>query len=216
MALIRNLPPVYNIDQSYLDNFDRFFDWAVSLNDPFRQIPEMGDNLGFGIRRHPIGFIAVYLSEHPRGLETICLEGVTRANIYPSGSIMKEDIHSHGFDFMSGVAKGTLVNVRHYPDWSASLPDGEGYVGYETSVDALGQNHTIQATNATVAIPRSEKHELQAGDTYTLKPREDFHSVYAGDHGAVTLFSKTTTYEGQDGATLVLRRPDQEATPEVY
>ena len=97
-----------------------------------------------------------------------------------------------------------------------SLPDGEGYIGYETSVDAFGNNHTVQASDATVAISRSETYELEDGATYSLRPLIDFHSVYAGDGGAVTLFCKTPTYDGQSGATWVLRKPDQAPTPAVY
>lgn len=215
-SLIYNLPPEYDNDRTYLDNFDRFFDWACSLQRPFDQIPDVGDRLGFGIRRHPIGFIAVYLSEPSRGIETVGCQGVARVNVYPPGAVMKEDIHSHGFNFKSGVVSGVLMNVRHYPDWSASLPDGEGYVGYETTIDDFGNNHSVQATDATIAINRSEAHELEAGDTYSLRPRVDFHSVHAGDDGAVTFFSKTPTRKGADGKTLVLRRADEEPVPETY
>jgi hypothetical protein len=214
--LRKNTPPAYDHRKTYRDNFDEFFHWALDLRNPLRQIPEIGNRLKFGVRRHPIGFIAVYLSPRDEGLRTIGNTGLARANIYPPGSKMKDDIHCHGFEFASGNAKGTLLNTLHYPDWSNKLPDGEGYVGYETSVDLFGQNHTVRATDAVVSIPRSETHVLQVGDTYSLRPRIDFHSVAAGEEGAVTIFCKTPTLSEQDGLTLVLKGPDDAEPPGTY
>ena len=214
--LHRNTPPVYDHSRSHDENFDKFFDWTCSLKHPFKQVPQIGENLGFGIRRHPIGFIAVYLSERDNGIHNSCLSGIARVNIYPPGVEMKEDIHCHGFDFKSGVANGVLINTSHQPDWGAHATDGEGYIGYETTVDQEGRNHTVQATDATIVIASSKVQELEAGDTYSLRPLVDFHSVYAGEDGAVTVFSKTPTYEGRDGTTLVLRKPDQPPIPDIY
>ncbi len=211
-----NKPPKYDADESYQVNFDTFFDWALTLRNPARQIPEIGDKLNFGIRRHPIGFIAVYLSPRARGLHTLGRTGLARANIYPAGVELQEDIHSHGFDFTAGVAGGMLRNIRHYPDWATKLPEGEGYTGYETSVDTHGQNHTVRATNATISIPQSEVQELEPGAIYSLRPRVDFHSVQAGEAGAVTVFCKTPTYSGQDGLTLILKKPNEDPPPETY
>ncbi len=211
-----NSPPVYNEGKPYQDNFGEFFHWALTLKHPMRQIPIIGEELGFGVRHHPLGFMAIYLSRRTSGLHTLGLTGIARANFYPPGVKFAEDIHSHGFDFVSGVAAGVLLHTRHYPDWDTRLAEGEGYIGYETSADAFGQNHTIRATGAVVSIARSEASVLQSGTMYSLKPRVDFHSVEADDSGAVTVFCKTPTYTGQDGQSLMLRKPSEQPPPEVY
>jgi hypothetical protein len=123
---------VYDNDQGYEDNFKSYFDWATSLRNPMEQIPKIAEKLGFGIRRHPIGFVAVYLSKRDGGIATPTVTGLARVNLYPPGDPMKEDIHCHGFDFRSGVAAGVVLNRRHHPDFSIRLPKGEGYIGYET------------------------------------------------------------------------------------
>lgn len=197
------------------ENFERFFDWGLGLKNPQDQIPEIGRNLGFGVRRHPIGFTVVYLSPPNRGIHTMGLWGAVRADIFPAGVDFQDDIHSHGFDFFSGIIDGELSNTRHYPDWGQADDEGLGYVGYESSVDFAGNNITTQVTDATVVIPHSESEEMAVGDSYTMKPRVDFHSVSAVG-GAVTIFCKTPTYEGQDGLALVLKKPDASAPPTQY
>lgn len=210
----RNLPPEYASDRDIRDNFERFFDWGLGLKNPRDQIPKIGDELGFGVRRHPIGFLVVYLSRPSQGILSD-VWGSVRADIFPVGVEYEDDIHCHGFDFFSGVVAGGLRNTRHYPNWQLQAPDGEGYIGYESSVDLLGVNETIQATDAIVVIERSEAEVLESGDTYTMVPRTDFHSV-STDEGAVTIFCKTPTYDGHNGLALVLRKPDSEAPPLNY
>lgn len=208
----RSIPPAYNNSQGYEENFARFFDWATSLRRPMSQIPSIAEDLGFGVRRHPIGFVAVYLSERDGGVCTPSVTGIARVNIYPPGDAMKEDIHCHGFDFRSGVAAGILLNTVHHPDFSGAVPDGEGYIGYETRVDALGNNMVTQATDAVIAVPRSELHELSPGDEYSMRAGVDFHSVAAGDQGALTVFCKTPS----DGISLVLKPAADVPPPDLY
>jgi len=180
-----------------------------------RQIPTIGEDLGFGVRRHPLGFIAIYLSQQVAGLHTLGRTGTARANFYPPGIKLAEDIHSHGFEFVSGVI-GQLLNTRHHPDWDTKLPDGEGLIGYQTYVDAFGRNHTARVTDAVVSVPTSKTETLYTGAIYSLRPKIEFHSVEAGEDGAITVFCKSPGLVGPDGMTLILRRPEEPAPPEVY
>ena len=214
-SLRTNLPPSYDTRLNVPQNFERFFSWGLELRKPFKTIPEMGERLGFGIRVHPLGFMAVYLSPPSRGLHTMSIWGTARADIFFPGNGLQDDIHSHGFDFVSGIVSGTLLNTRHYPDFSQCAPNGTGFVGYETRTDSEGNNHTTRATDATVVVPEHTTERLTSGDTYTMQPRTDFHSVDSPE-GAITIFCKTPTYSGHDGLALLLRRPESPAPSESY
>jgi hypothetical protein len=93
------------------------------------------------------------------------------------GVELKDDIHSHGFDFFSGVIAGELTNTRYFPDWKDRVTLGEGLIGYEGRVDIRGNNETVRATDAIIAMPRSEAEELERGQTYTMPPKNHFHAV---------------------------------------
>jgi len=213
--LQKDVPPSYDQESSLETNFDRFFDWGMSLRQPMRQIPEIGERLGIGVKVHPIGFMVIYLSQHNEGLATVAIRGEARADLFPPDVVINEDIHSHGFNFYSGVVSGEIANTRHYPDFNQRSPDSEGYIGYESSVDVFGNNHTVRATDATIVIPTFRTEVLGKGGMYTMAPRIDFHSV-SSEAGAITVFCKTPTFEGSDGQALVLRRPDRPPTPEIY
>ncbi len=202
--------PQYNQRESIEANFERFFEWALGLVDPAKDIIEASAKAGFETRIHPLGFRVVYLSPRDKGLETAWLTGVARADIYPPGARIKDDIHSHGFSFVSGVVAGRLTNVPEYPDFSQAVVNGEGYIGYETRVDAGGNNHLEQVTDATVAVSHFEPQELMMGETYGMGPKNEFHHVKASD--AVTLVCKTPS----DELSLVLRKPDDLVTAVQY
>lgn len=222
----RNLPPKYSYpdhpgnDATLEANFERFLEWGLSLRNPIKQIPRMADHLGFGSRVHPLGFHVVYLSEKGRGEMTAGISGIVRANLYPPGVEIQDDIHSHGFDFYSGVVQGELTNTRYYPVWGREagyVPDGEGMVGYEGRVDVYGNNQTVRATTATIPVPRSEVHELSPGDSYTMGPKNFFHAVGVEEGvGTATIFCKTPNYGGSDGISLTLKWPDEDPVPESY
>jgi hypothetical protein len=222
----RNMPPEYAYPHRPLGlahaslevNFERFLEWGMGLRNPLKQIPQIGEKLGFGMKVHPLGFTVVYLSEKGRGEMTPCINGIVRANLYPPGVEIQDDIHSHGFDFHSGVIQGELTNTQYFPVWgSGYLPDGEGMVGYEGRVDVYGNNKTVRATTATIPVPRSEAQELGKGDTYTMKPKNYFHAVSVAEGvGTATIFCKTPNYGGSDGISLTLKWPDEEPVPETY
>ncbi len=221
MAFIRrNTPPKYKSHESYKANFPRFLEWALELRNPFKQIPEIGEELNFGIIKHPLGFTAIYLSSRASEMYAVGSSGIARVNIYPRGADVKDDIHSHGYDFESGVAAGALLHTRHFPDFSheARLPDGEGYIGYETRVDPITRiNRLERVTTACISEPSSQIEILNPGDTYSLRPRIDFHSVASEECGAITIFCKTPTYTGQDGDSLVLVKPGRSSgMPSAY
>lgn len=218
-----NKPPEYkyfseSVEKTSLEeNFERFLEWGLGLRNPVRQIPQIGERLGFGTKVHPIGFVVVYLSEKGRGELTASISGIVRANIYPLGVELRDDIHSHGFDFYSGVIQGELTNTLYFPDWSQRTLEGEGMVGYEGKVDVKGNNKTVLATRACIPTPRSEVNELAKGDTYTMKPKDFFHAVGVGEGiGTATIFCKTPNYGGSDGISLTLRWPDEDPVPTTY
>lgn len=205
----KNLPPKYDDTQEHSDNFSEFFDWATSLKNPTRSIKELVEQRGYEAREHSLGFTVVYLSARHQGPQGGWHSGVARAHLYPNDRLVRDDIHSHGFDFVSGVVAGDLAHTRHYPVFGAPLPDGEGFVGYETSVSIDGTNSVVQATDATISIPRHETDELKPGDIYKLGGRDKFHSV--GGQGAVTVFCKSPA----DDISLILRKPE-DAAPRDY
>jgi hypothetical protein len=130
---------------------------------------------------------------------------------------LKDDIHSHGFDFFSGVIAGELTNTRYFPDWKDRVTLGEGLIGYEGRVDIRGNNETVRATDAIIAMPRSEAEELERGQTYTMPPKNHFHAVdVESGVGTATIFCKTPTFWGSDGISLTLRRPDEGPVPTQY
>lgn len=193
------------------ENFERFFEWSLGIKHPLKNIPEIGDKLGFGTRVHSLGFIAVYLTEPGKGQASPWIYETIRANIYPAGVPVREDIHSHGFEFVSGIACGDFTNTRHYPDFHALAAEGEGYVGYQTDVDFDGNNHIEPlADEARIVIGSSVTHELGRGEHYSMEPKNDFHNVSA-EGGVVTIFAKTQS----DDISLLLRRPE-EGPPEAY
>lgn len=204
MNLLRGSAPTYDYSQNHTDNFESFFDWALELREPEKQLTATAVEYGFGGKIHRLGFTVLYLSSPDEGANGPDVSGIVRVDMYPPGAIIRDDIHSHGFDFVSGLVKGEFSNMRHYPDFSKTAPDGEGYIGFETSVDAHGENNVVQATDATIYVPPPEVHELKPGDTYTMRPRTDFHSIVGS--GAITIFCKTPTYQGHDGQALFLRR----------
>jgi hypothetical protein len=220
--LLTGAPPIYDQHASYKTNFPKFFDWACSLEDPRKQIPEIGEQLGFGVRRHPLGFIAVYLSPQSQRPDSpfadMGITGIARANIYPGDVSVKEDIHSHGFDFEAGGVDGTLLNTRFFPDFHNPLSEGEGLIGYETRVGVWGDiNHVEQVTGAVVRATDSTTYEVSPGDTYSLRPRNEFHRVHAADSGGVvTIFCKTTPYQGNAGMSLMLINPGDPPPPARY
>jgi hypothetical protein len=212
-TLVTGAPPEYDQRLSHSENFPRFFDWALTLRDPIRQIPEIGEQLGFGVRRHPLGFTAVYLSSSSQPADSPfadrSISGLARANIYPGDLSVREDIHCHGFDFESGGVGGVLLNNRFSLDYDDPLPEGEGLIGYQTRVDVWGDiNHVERVTGAVVRATVIRTEEVSPGDSYSLKPRTEFHMVQAADsRGAVTVFCKTTPYQGNAGTSLILVRP---------
>ena len=219
-----NMPPEYRDlghPQGHLsleENFEKFFEWGLSLRRPLTKIPGMAERLGFGTKIHPLGFHVVYLSEQGRGEMTPSIRGMVRANIYPPGVELRDDIHSHGFDFYSGVIAGKLTNTRYFPEWGRNrVPEGEGLIGYEGRVDMYGRNQTVRATDAIIATPRSEAEELVRGAIYTIPPKNFFHAVDVPERvGTVTIFCKTPTYSGSDGISLTLRKPVEEPVPANY
>lgn len=218
-----NRPPEYRQpghsqgETALKDNFARFFEWGLGLKNPIRQIPEIGERLGFGARVHPLGFVVVYLSEKGRGEMTPEICGVVRANLYPYGVVLNDDIHSHGFDFYSGVIQGELTNTRYFPDWSQRAPDGEGYIGYEGRVDTQGNNRTVRCTDATILISEPEVHGLERGQTYTMSPKDSFHAVdVEADIQTATIFCKTPNFWGHEGISLTLRRATEPPVPSEY
>ncbi len=216
IAFNRHVPPAYDHERSLNENFEKFFEWGSSFHNPTHRIPRIAESLGYGLRQHPIGFTVVYLSERDKGVCSPGVTGVARVNIYPPGDAIKEDVHCHPFNFLSGIGAGVLLNTMHYPDFSTALPEGEGYIGYETRVDALGKNHTTQAIDAVVAIPHSEVHELSPGEVYEMRAGVDFHSVAAGPDGALTIFCKTPSGQGNNGLSLVLKPPKEAPPPKSY
>lgn len=210
----RNHPPKYDSHRTYAENLDEFSGWAQGLRNPSRSIKSLAEAAGYSSREHSLGFTVVYLSAPVNPYES-CTSGVARAHIYPTDREIADDIHSHGFSFESTVIAGDLVHNLHYPDFSRRLPDGEGYVGYETRVDTLGHTTIQQATDATVYIPRDKsiRQELKPGDRYRLGGKNAFHSV-AG-MGTVTVFCKTPSTDGSNGDSLVLRRPGS-SSPQPY
>ena len=219
-----NNPPEYRGSkhpEGYLSleaNFERFFEWGLALKNPLKQIPKIGEELGFGARIHPLGFHVVYLSEKGRGEMTPEISGIVRANLYPPGVKIEDDIHSHGFDFYSGVVMGELTNTRYYPEWGVGyLPDGEGMVGYEGRVDIYGNNKTVKATRASIPVPRSEVEVVERGASYTMEPKNSFHAVsIESGEATVTIFCKTPNYGGSDGISLTLKWPDEDPVPTTY
>jgi len=214
--LMRHVPPEYDHRVTYLENFDRFFDWANGLIYPATDIVSIGERLGLTAKHHPLGFTALYLSERHGGSPSSSRTGLARVNIYPAGEVFRDDPHCHGFDFKSGVAAGGLINTMYNPDFSHALPDGEGYIGYETRVNCLGVNSVTQVTDAVVDIGKAHSVELSQGQTYEMRAQKDFHSVAAMEEGAVTIFCKTPASTGVARDSLLLRLPDQPTPPESY
>lgn len=219
-----NNPPEYRYCResaektSLEENFERFFEWGLGLRNPLKQIPKFGEGLGYGIKVHPLGFTVVYLSEKGEGERTPRINGIVRANLYPPGVVIEDDIHSHGFDFFSGVAQGELTNTLYFPKWgSGNVPDGEGMVGYEGRVDYRGNNVTVRATTASIPLPSSQVHEIARGESYTMKPKNFFHAVSVAEGvGTATIFCKTPNYGGSDGISLTLKWPNEDPVPATY
>lgn len=206
----QNRPPVYNYDASPEDNFKKFFDWGLSLKDPFKQIPEIGQELGFGIRKHPIGMVAVYLSAPSRGIYTPEITGIARADIYSPDEPVNDHKHTHGFSSTGGNVDGDFTNTLHFPEKA----DKGTYIEYRTTVDKEGRNHTHRVSDApTVIVPRSEAHHLKPGEVYHLRP-DEYHSVSAGR--AVTVFIKTPAKMGKEGESSILLKPGDTPPPAVY
>lgn len=214
-TLLRNLPPNYDRDLSVEANWRRFFEWGLELRQPHITIPEVP---GAEVIRHPIGFTAVYLTERSHGQSTSWVRGVIRANVIEPGVTLRDDIHSHGYDFTSGVVSGEVTNNRYTMDFSKQVPGGEGYIGYETKPDFYGVNHVVQATDAVIAIPSPEVAELEIGDSYSMLATDDFHSLQTS--GAVTIFGKyaagSATLNSNKNLSLILRPADQPPPPPEY
>lgn len=215
MNLLRGLAPKYDYSRGHAENFETFFDWALELENPEKQLAATAVEYRFGGKIHRLGFTVLYLSAADEGMNGPDTSGIVRVDMYPPGAVIRDDIHSHGFDFVSGLVKGEFSNVRHYPDFRKTAPEGEGYIGFETSVDAYGNNNVVQATDATIYVPPTpEVQVLKPGDTYTMRPRVDFHSIVGS--GAITIFCKTPTYEGHDGQALFLRKPGDVDAEDSY
>lgn len=226
MVFLRtNKPPIYDHERSRQENFDEFFGWALGIKNAIRKVPEIADRAGLGMRQHPLGFWVVYLSErydslienHPSVANPGCT-GIARANFYPPGEEFRDDIHSHGFDSTSGCADGILLNMRHFPDFSGpGVEDGEGLIGYQSTVGIDGVNRTQKVTAATIPVPRSELQVLEVGDTFAMRRQEDWHSIAAAPGlGALSIFAKESPIVGQDGQSMMLVRPDGKAPPAEY
>lgn len=218
-------PPRYDHERSQRENFDEFFGWALGLKRGIRRVPQIAEEADLGMRQHPLGFWVVYLSERYNGpLEsrparlTGACTGIARANFYPPGEELRDDIHSHGFDFLSGCADGRLLNMRYYPDFSrdAKVPEGEGMTGYQSSMGLDGVNRTTKVTAAVIPTPRGELEVLEAGDTYAMQRVFDFHSVAAEGLGALTIFVKDVPEVGQPGQSLMLVGPGSPPPPAEY
>ena len=91
-GLRKNLPPSYDQELGIEGNFERFLEWGLALKHPQVQIPEIGEQLGFGVRIHPIGFMVVYLSQPSRGMLTMNTYGSVRADVFPRGVQYEDDI----------------------------------------------------------------------------------------------------------------------------
>jgi hypothetical protein len=125
--------------------------------------------------------------------------------MYPKGVELADDIHSHGFDFFSGVVQGELTNRQYYPDWSQQVPDGEGLAGYEGRVNIIGDNETERVMDAVIPVPPSTASEVGRGERYSMPPKNYFHAAEV-ESGVptVTIFCKTPTYDNNDGLSLTL------------
>lgn len=211
----RNVLPPFDPHAGYEHNFDTFFGWAQEFKQPERVLLDIVERQQLRIRKHPIGFLAIYLTAPDEGIRSRSYGTLVRVNYYPAGEPCEDDIHCHPFNFRSGVVKGVLLHTLHTPDRSIQVPDGEGLVGYESWVDEFGQNHTVRVTDATIARPASQQFEILPGQSYTMKPLEEFHSVQA-EGETLTVFCKTPTPAGQDGRNLVLRDPRKPAPPTEY
>jgi hypothetical protein len=86
-----------------------------------------------------------------------------RANFFPPGVKIREDVHSHGFDFHSGVAQGGFTNLDYgrFSDFPPPTTYGEGLVGYEGRVnETTGENETVLALKPVVVLPKPRRQEL--------------------------------------------------------
>lgn len=220
MAFLRtNRPPQYDPAKDRRQNFEEFFGWGMSLRQGMGQLLQIAEDVDLPARRHPLGFWVVYLGGGgPGTIKSPGCTGIVRANFYPPGEELRDDIHNHGFDLDSGCIDGELHNIRHFPDFSpeAQLPDGEGLVGYMSSPDVLGVNHTMRVMSAVIPEPRSELQVLGPWDTYSMEREVDFHSIAAAGKGALTIFAKTPYAVAQDGASLMLKRPQDPPPPAQY
>lgn len=196
------------------ENHERFLEWGMGLRRPMEQLPDIAVRNGMSARRHPLGFVVVYLSVRDHGQLHPTIAQV-RANIYPPGEIIEDDIHCHGFDFVSGVVAGALENTMYHIDFGQDATGGERYLAYETRVDPFGNNETVLINPEPLAFAmRSATTVLRPGDTYSMRRKEQFHSVASSS--AVTIFCKTPTQWGADGLALFLWKPDRPVPPAAY
>lgn len=209
-----NVLPEYDERLRLEENHERFMEWAVDLSRPMEQIPEIAEQYGFPSRRHPLGFIAVALS--PRQHNQMDMStGHARADIFPIGQTIEDDIHTHGFGFLSGVAAGIVHNTMHSIDFQNATPQDNGYLAYETRINEFGDNETVLIDPDPACYPmQSTTTVLRLGDTYTMRLREDFHSIAA--ESAVTVFCKTPTLPGRKGTAIFLRKSNQPEPPAFY
>jgi hypothetical protein len=111
-TLLRHVPPEYDRETTLEENWQRYYEWALELPQPAVQIVEHG----LEVRRHPIGFTAVYLTERLYGMGTPWGRGIIRANIIEprkGREPLRDDIHSHGYWFVSGLVDGEVTNNRY-------------------------------------------------------------------------------------------------------
>ena len=219
-SIKKNLPPKYGEGTGELrEDFERFFQWGLDLQDPHKQIPEMAHQLGFGAKVHPLGFHVVYLSEQDHGALSP-QTGVVRANFFPPGVKIREDVHSHGFDFHSGVAQGGFTNLDYgrFSDFPPPTTYGVGLVGYEGRVnETTGENETVLALKPVVVLPKPRRQELSRGSSYTMPPKDYFHGLGEFSEGpTVTIFCKSPNYGGSRGISMTLRDPNDAPVPEEY
>jgi hypothetical protein len=211
MLLRNRLPaPQENLDISQYA--DIFTDWALKLRSPAEEIPRIAERelSSAAITQNVLGFYSVYLYgmiKTPSGgfIRDPFASKIVRANIYLPGHSLAEDIHTHGFDFISTVVQGGFGHdIIRDMQWS-ELPEVSEeeimtfkyYRGHEVTPRFGGKNEVF--IDALRPISKAhvdnllEYERLERGQSYSMPMMEQFHRVTLGDikQPVVTLFAKT-------------------------